>query len=66
MAGAGLGAAMLGTFRTISALAPPGQRAGLIAAYYIASYTAWSIPVVVAGWPRRMSACTGPPWSTAR
>lgn len=40
---------MLGVFRTISALAPPGQRAGLIAAYFIASYTAFSIPVVVAG-----------------
>jgi hypothetical protein len=49
VAGAGFGTAMLGVFRTISALAPPGQRAGLIAAYFIASYTAFSIPVVVAG-----------------
>ena len=49
VAGAGFGTAMLGVFRTISALAAPGQRAGLIAAYYIASYTAFSIPVVAAG-----------------
>ena len=40
---------MLGAFRTISTRAAPGQRAGLIAAYYIASYTAFSIPVVAAG-----------------
>jgi MFS family permease len=49
VAGAGFGAAMLGSFRTISALADPGQRAGLIAAYFIASYLAFSIPVVAAG-----------------
>jgi MFS family permease len=49
VAGAGFGAAMLGAFRTVSARAAPGQRAGLIAAYFIASYLAFSIPVVVAG-----------------
>jgi hypothetical protein len=49
VAGSGFGAAMLGAFRTISTLAAPGQRAGLIAAYFIASYTAFSIPVVIAG-----------------
>jgi predicted MFS family arabinose efflux permease len=49
VAGAGFGTAMLGAFRTISAVAPPGQRAGLIAAYFIASYAAFGIPVVVAG-----------------
>jgi len=49
VAGAGFGAAMLGSFRTISALAAAGQRAGLIAAYFIASYVAFSIPVVAAG-----------------
>ena len=49
VAGAGFGTAMLGTFRTVSALAPSGQRAGLIAAYFIASYVAFSIPVVAAG-----------------
>jgi hypothetical protein len=49
VAGAGFGTAMLGAFRTVSALAAPGQRASLIAAYFIASYVAFSIPVVVAG-----------------
>jgi hypothetical protein len=49
VAGAGFGTAMLGAFRTISVRAAPGQRAGLIAAYFIASYTAFSIPVVIAG-----------------
>jgi MFS family permease len=49
VAGAGFGTAMLGTFRTISALAAPGQRASLIAAYFIAGYAAFSIPVVAAG-----------------
>ncbi len=49
VAGAGFGTAMLGTFRTVSALAAPGQRAGLIAAYFIASYVAFSVPVVAAG-----------------
>ena len=49
VAGAGFGTAMLGVFRAISALAAPGQRAGLIAAYFIASYAAFSVPVVAAG-----------------
>jgi MFS family permease len=49
VAGAGFGTAMLGAFRTVSALAAPGQRAGLVAAYFIVSYTAFSIPVVIAG-----------------
>jgi MFS family permease len=49
VAGAGFGTAMLGAFRTISVLAAPGQRAGLVAAYFIASYLAFSIPVVIAG-----------------
>jgi len=49
VAGAGFGPAMLGAFRTISAEATPEHRASLIAAYFIASYAAFSIPVVVAG-----------------
>jgi MFS family permease len=49
LAGAGFGTAMLGAFGTISAQAAPGQRASLIAAYFIASFTAFSIPVVAAG-----------------
>ena len=49
VAGAGFGTGFLGAFRIVSALAAPGQRAGLIAAIFIASYLAFSIPVVVAG-----------------
>jgi hypothetical protein len=49
VAGAGFGTGMLGVFGTISAQAAPGERASLIAAYFIASYTAFSIPVVAAG-----------------
>jgi len=49
LAGAGFGTAMLGAFGTISAQAAPGQRASLIAAYFIVSYTAFSMPVVAAG-----------------
>ena len=49
VAGAGLGTGWLGAFRTVSARAVPGQRAGLIAAIFIVSYVAFSVPVVVAG-----------------
>ena len=49
VAGAGFGTAMLGAFGTITAQAAPGQRARLIAAYFIVSYAAFSIPVVGAG-----------------
>jgi hypothetical protein len=49
VAGTGFGTSMLGALRTISALAAPGQRASLIAAIFIASYLAFSVPVVVAG-----------------
>jgi len=49
VAGVGLGTGFLGAFRTISDLAVPAQRAGLIAAIFIASYLAFSVPVVIAG-----------------
>ena len=49
VAGAGFGTAMLGALRTISALAAPGQRASLIAAIFVVSYAAFSVPVVAAG-----------------
>lgn len=48
-AGTGFGLAFLGTFRTLSALAPPSGRAGLIATIYIVSYLAFSLPVIAAG-----------------
>lgn len=48
-AGTGFGLSFLGTFRTLSALAPPSGRAGLIATIYIVSYLAFSLPVIGAG-----------------
>jgi MFS family permease len=49
IAGTGVGTAFLGSFRVLSALATPGQRASLISAIFIEAYTAFSIPVVIAG-----------------
>jgi nucleotide-binding universal stress UspA family protein len=49
VAGIGAGLAFLGSFSVLSALASPGQRASLISVIFIASYTAFSIPVVIAG-----------------
>lgn len=49
IAGTGVGTSFLGSFRALSALASPGQRASLISAIFIEAYTAFSIPVVVAG-----------------
>jgi MFS family permease len=49
VAGAGFGLAFLGSFRTITALAEPDDRAGLVAAIYIAGYLAFSVPALIAG-----------------
>ncbi|HWE63751.1 MAG TPA: MFS transporter [Chloroflexota bacterium] len=49
VAGAGFGAAFLGAFRTLVALAAPGERAGLIASVYVVSYLAFSVPALIAG-----------------
>ena len=49
VAGAGFGLGFLGVFRTLSALAGPTERAGLITTMYVVSYLAFSIPVIVAG-----------------
>jgi MFS family permease len=48
-AGFGFGLAFLGVFRTLTALAPSTDRAGLIAAIYTVSYVAFSVPVLLAG-----------------
>jgi predicted MFS family arabinose efflux permease len=47
--GVGFGTAFLGAFRSLSALAGPDDRAGLIAAIYIVSYLAFSVPAMIAG-----------------
>ena len=49
IAGAGFGSAFLGSFRVITALAEPDDRAGLVAAVYIAGYLAFSVPALIAG-----------------
>jgi MFS family permease len=47
--GAGFGAAFLGALRSVTQLAAPNERAGLVAAVYIVSYVAFSVPAVIAG-----------------
>ena len=50
VAGAGVGTVFfLGAYRILTALAGPGQRAGLVAAIWIVFYLAFSVPVVAAG-----------------
>jgi len=49
VAGAGFGLGLVGVNCTLFALAAPRQRASLIAAIFIVSYLALSIPVVIAG-----------------
>ncbi|MFT4003470.1 MAG: MFS transporter [Rhizobium sp.] len=48
-AGAGFGATFLGTVRSIMPLAKPDERAGLLSAFYIQSYLAFSVPAILAG-----------------
>ncbi|MGW7102961.1 MFS transporter [Streptomyces sp. NPDC054838] len=47
--GAGWGAAFLGSFRALSALAEPAHRGELTAAVYVFAYLAMSVPSVLAG-----------------
>jgi MFS family permease len=49
VAGSGFGAAFLGSLRTVTALAEPHERAGLMSAVYTVSYVAFSVPAVLAG-----------------
>jgi predicted MFS family arabinose efflux permease len=50
VAGVGFGLAFLGAFRMVTALAPPADRAGLVAAIFVVNFLAFSIPAVIAGW----------------
>ncbi|MEV7418881.1 MFS transporter [Streptomyces sp. NPDC089919] len=47
--GSGWGAAFLGSFRALSALADPARRGELTAAVYVFAYLAMSVPAVLAG-----------------
>jgi MFS family permease len=49
VAGLGFGPAFMGAYRSLVALAPSDDRAGLIAAVYLVSYMASAIPAVIAG-----------------
>ena len=50
VAGVGFGLAFLGAFRMVTELAPPAERAGLVAAIFVVNFLAFSIPAVIAGW----------------
>jgi hypothetical protein len=47
--GAGFGTNFLGSIGTIMPLAKPEERAGLLSAFYIQSYLAFSLPAILAG-----------------
>jgi len=49
IAGLGFGANFSGTLRTLLPSAHPDQRAGLLAAFYVQSYLAFSLPAVAVG-----------------
>ncbi|MFI9269765.1 MFS transporter [Kitasatospora sp. NPDC052896] len=49
LAGAGFGAVGQGALRLLLPPAAPGERAGTLAAYYVLSYLAMSVPAVLAG-----------------
>jgi hypothetical protein len=49
VAGVGFGLAWLGAFRSTTAMATPDQRAGLLAAIFVVSYLAFSVPALIAG-----------------
>jgi predicted MFS family arabinose efflux permease len=48
-AGFGFGAAFSGLFRKLLPLAAPSERAGLVSAFYVESYLAFSLPAILAG-----------------
>jgi MFS family permease len=49
VAGLGFGTALAGSFRRLTPLAQPTERASLLAAVYLVSYTAFAVPAVIAG-----------------
>jgi MFS family permease len=49
LSGVGFGAGFSGAFKTIISLAPPTERAGLIAAVYVLSYLGFALPAIAAG-----------------
>jgi len=49
IAGAGFGSNFSGILRALLPTAAPDQRAGLLSAFYVQSYLAFSLPAVAAG-----------------
>jgi MFS family permease len=49
IAGVGFGAGFSGGFKSTVSLAPPTERASLVAAVYVLCYAGFSIPAVIAG-----------------
>jgi hypothetical protein len=49
LAGLGVGLGFMGAFRMITSLAPPDERAGLVAATFVMAYLAFSVPALAAG-----------------
>ena len=49
VAGVGFGVTFLGSFRILSALAPPTERARLVATIYVVCYLSLSLPAIAAG-----------------
>jgi Major Facilitator Superfamily len=47
--GTGFGTVFSGTLRSILAYAQPGERAGLLSAYFVEGYLAFSVPALAAG-----------------
>lgn len=50
LSGAGFGAAFQGAVRSVVALAPAHQRAGVLSLVYVVSYLAMGLPAVIAGY----------------
>jgi hypothetical protein len=49
VSGTGFGAAFSGSMRTVLPLAKPDERAGLLSAFYVEGYLAFSLPAVLTG-----------------
>ncbi len=49
VAGFGFGASFSGLFRKLLPMAAPAERAGLLSAFYVQSYLAFSLPAILAG-----------------
>ena len=49
VSGLGFGATFSGTMRTVMPLAKPDERAGLLSAFYVEGYLAFSLPAVLTG-----------------